>query len=264
MSPSGAEVLRTIKSRIDEVDPSVAREQGSNGAVVVDVREVEEFAAGHIPGAKHVPKSYLESRIEGAAPDRSQHVILYCQSGNRSAWAARTLLDDLGYEHVESMTGGITLWKDRGYDVEVPRSLEPEQRERYSRHLLLPEVGMDGQQKLLDAKVLLLGAGGLGSPAALYLAAAGVGTLGIVDNDEVDLSNLQRQVIHSTERIGVHKVDSAEQTINALNPDVKVEKYPVRLGADNIVEIITGYDVIVDGLDNFPTRYLLNDASVRL
>ena len=201
------------------------REQVSNGAVVVDVREPEEWAAGHIPGAKHVPKSYLESRIEGAVPDRAQHVILYCASGNRSAWATRTLIEDLGYEHVESMTGGFTLWKDRGYEVEMPRTLTAEQRERYSRHLLLPEVGPEGQQKLLDAKVLLLGAGGLGSPAALYLAAAGVGTLGIVDNDVVDLSNLQRQVIHSTERIGVPKVDSAEQTINALNPDVKVEKY---------------------------------------
>jgi len=264
MSPSGAEVLRQIKSRIDEVDPAAVREQVGNGAVIVDVREPEEWSAGHIPGAVHVPKSYLESRIEGAVPDRSGHVVLYCASGNRSAWAARTLIEDLGYEHVESMTGGFTLWKDRGYEVETPRSLTAEQRERYSRHLLLPEVGMDGQQKLLDARVLLLGAGGLGSPAALYLAAAGVGTLGIVDNDEVDLSNLQRQVIHSSERIGVHKVDSAEQTINALNPDVKVEKYPVRLGADNIVEIISGYDVIVDGLDNFPTRYLLNDASVRL
>jgi len=262
--PSGAEVLRQIKSRIDEVDPAAVREQLSNGAVVVDVREPEEWSAGHIPGAVHVPKSYLESRIEGAVPDHGQHVVLYCASGNRSAWAARTLIEDLGYQHVESMTGGFTLWKDRGYEVDMPRTLTAEQRERYSRHLLLPEVGMDGQQKLLDAKVLLLGAGGLGSPAALYLAAAGVGTLGIVDNDEVDLSNLQRQVIHSSERIGVPKVDSAEQTINALNPDVKVQKYPVRLGADNIVEIISGYDIVVDGLDNFPTRYLLNDASVRL
>jgi sulfur-carrier protein adenylyltransferase/sulfurtransferase len=264
MSPSGAEVLRDIKSRIDEIDPAAAREQLNNGAVLVDVREIEEFAGGHIPGAKHVPKSYLESRIEGAAPDRSQHVILYCQSGNRSAWAARTLLDDLGYEHVESMTGGFTLWKDRGYEVEVPRTLTAEQRERYSRHLLLPEVGLEGQQRLLDAKVLLLGAGGLGSPTALYLAAAGIGTLGIVDNDEVDLSNLQRQVIHSTERIGLSKVDSAEQTITALNPDVKVEKYPIRLGPENIMDILAGYDIVVDGLDNFPTRYLLNDASVRL
>src|SRR6201985_3684776 len=264
MSPSGAVVLRQIKSRIDEVDPAVVREQVGNGAVIVDVREPEEWGAGHIPGAVHVPKSYLESRIEGAVPDRSGHVILYCASGNRSAWATRTMVDDLGYDNVESMTGGFTLWKDRGYGGDMPRTLTAEQRERYSRHLLLPEVGPEGQQKLLDAKVLLLGAGGLGSPAALDLAAAGVGTLGIVDNDEVDLSNLQRQVIHSSERIGVPKVDSAEETINALNPDVKVEKYPVRLGAENIVEIISGYDVIVDGLDNFPTRYLLNDASVRL
>jgi molybdopterin/thiamine biosynthesis adenylyltransferase/rhodanese-related sulfurtransferase len=264
MSPSGAEVLRQIKSRIDEVDPAEVREQASNGAVVVDVREPEEWAAGHIPGAIHVPKSYLESRIEGAVPDRSAHVVLYCASGNRSAWAARTLLDDLGYEHVESMLGGFTLWKDRGYEVDMPRTLTAEQRERYSRHLLLPEVGMEGQQRLLDAKVLLLGAGGLGSPAALYLAAAGVGTLGILDNDDVDLSNLQRQVIHSSERIGVPKVDSAEQTITALNPDVKVVKHHVRLGADNIMEILPGYDIVVDGLDNFPTRYLLNDASVRL
>jgi molybdopterin/thiamine biosynthesis adenylyltransferase/rhodanese-related sulfurtransferase len=264
MSPSGAEVLRQIKSRIEEVDPSDVRGQAQNGAVVIDVREVDEWSTGHIPGAKHVPKSFLESRIEGAAPDRAQHVILYCASGNRSAWAARTMIEDLGYENVESMTGGITLWKDRGYELEQPRALSPEQRERYSRHLLLPEVGAEGQQKLLDAKVLLLGAGGLGSPSALYLAAAGVGTLGIVDDDNVDLSNLQRQVIHSSDRIGVPKTDSAEQTITALNPDVKVEKYAVRLGADNIMDILPGYDVVVDGLDNFPTRYLLNDASVRL
>jgi molybdopterin/thiamine biosynthesis adenylyltransferase len=171
---------------------------------------------------------------------------------------------ELGYEHVRSMVGGITLWKDRGYEVAVPRALSPEQRERYSRHLLIPEIGAEGQQKLLDAKVLLLGAGGLGSPTALYLAAAGVGTLGIVDDDEVDLSNLQRQVIHNTERIGVPKVDSAEEAIRALNPDVKVVKYRTRLDASNIMEIIAGYDVIVDGVDNFPTRYLLNDASVRL
>jgi molybdopterin/thiamine biosynthesis adenylyltransferase len=174
------------------------------------------------------------------------------------------MIEDLGYENVESMTGGFTLWKDRGYEVEQPRTLSAEQRERYSRHLLLPEVGIEGQQKLLDAKVLLLGAGGLGSPTALYLAAAGVGTLGIVDDDVVDLSNLQRQVIHSSERVGVPKVDSAEQTITALNPDVKVQKYPVRLGAENIMDILPGYDIVVDGLDNFPTRYLLNDASVRL
>ena len=264
MSTSGAELLRQIKSRINEIDPAQARELASNGAMLVDVRETDEFAAGHIPGAKHVPRGYLESRIEGAVPDRSKHLILYCASGNRSAYAARTLVEDLGYEQVESMRGGITLWKDRGYEVEVPRTLTAEQRERYSRHLLLPEVGIEGQQKLLDAKVLLLGAGGLGSPAALYLAAAGVGTLGIVDSDEVELSNLQRQVIHSSDRIGVPKVDSAEQTIAALNPDVRVVKHPVRLGADNIMEILPDYDIVVDGLDNFPTRYLLNDASVRL
>ena len=264
MSPSGPELLRLVKSQIDEVDPAEVNELIDEGVAVVDVREVDEFAAGHIPGAKHVPRSYLESRIEGAVPDRAMPVILYCQSGNRSAYAARTLRDDLGYEHVRSMTGGITLWKDRGYEVEVPRSLSAEQRERYSRHLLIPEIGIEGQQKLLDAKVLLLGAGGLGSPTALYLAAAGVGTLGIVDDDEVDLSNLQRQVIHDSERIGMPKVDSAEQSIRALNPDVQVVKYPVRIDASNIVEIISGYDVIVDGVDNFPTRYLLNDATVRL
>jgi sulfur-carrier protein adenylyltransferase/sulfurtransferase len=264
MTPSSAQVQKQIRSQVDEVDPADVRRQIGNGAVLVDVRENEEFAAGHIPGAVHVPRSYLESRIEGAAPDHDAHVILYCQSGNRSAWAAHTLRELLGYENVESMTGGITLWKDRGYDVEVPKALTAEQRERYSRHLLIPEVGVEGQQKLLEAKVLLLGAGGLGSPTALYLAAAGVGTLGIVDDDEVDLSNLQRQVIHTTDRIGVPKVDSAEETISAINPDVEVVKYPVRLDASNIVEIIEGYDVIVDGLDNFPTRYLLNDASVRL
>src|SRR5664279_4074494 len=263
MSPSGAEVLRQIKSRIDEVDPSEVRDQLGNGAVVIDVREPEEWGTGHIPGAKHVPKSFLESRIEGAA-GRDDHIILYCQSGNRSAWAARTLIDDLGYTNVESMTGGITLWKDRGYDVEQPRTLTAQQRDRYSRHLLLPEVGIEGQQKLLDAKVLLLGAGGLGSPTALYLAAAGVGTLGIVDDDTVDLSNLQRQVIHNSDRIGVPKVDSAEETITALNPDVNVQKYAVRLGPANIMDILPDYDIVVDGLDNFPTRYLLNDASVRL
>jgi molybdopterin/thiamine biosynthesis adenylyltransferase/rhodanese-related sulfurtransferase len=264
LTPSGSEVIKQIRSQVDEVDPGDVNRQLGNGAVVVDVRETHEFEGGHLPGAKHVPRGYLESRIEGAVPDRDAHVILYCQTGQRSALAAHTLKDLLGYENVESMTGGITLWKDRGYDVDVPKALSAEQRERYSRHLLIPEVGVEGQQKLLEAKVLLLGAGGLGSPTALYLAAAGVGTLGIVDNDEVDLSNLQRQVIHTTDRIGVPKVDSAEQTIAAINPDVDVVKYPVRLDASNIVEIIEGYDVIVDGLDNFPTRYLLNDASVRL
>ncbi|MBA2515740.1 MAG: molybdopterin-synthase adenylyltransferase MoeB [Solirubrobacterales bacterium] len=266
--PTGAEVLRQIKRHIDEVDPSEVQEAiavgNGDAPVLVDVRESEEYETGHIPGARHVPRGFLESRIEGVAPDRSQPIVLYCASGNRSALAAHTLTDLMGYENVESMTGGITLWKDRGYDVEVPRSMTREQRERYSRHLLVPEVGVEGQQKLLDAKVLLLGAGGLGSPTALYLAAAGVGTLGIVDDDVVDLSNLQRQVIHTTDRIGVAKVDSAEEAMNAINPDVKVVKYKTRLDASNIMEIIEGYDVIVDGVDNFPTRYLLNDATVRL
>jgi molybdopterin/thiamine biosynthesis adenylyltransferase/rhodanese-related sulfurtransferase len=264
MSPSSVDLLRQVKSEIEEVDPSEVNELLQEGAAIIDLRETDELASGVLPGATHVPRSYLESRIEGVVPDRSAHVILYCASGVRSAYAARTLEQDLGYEHVQSMAGGITLWKDRGYEVDVPRTLSVEQRERYSRHLLIPEIGTDGQQKLLDAKVLLLGAGGLGSPTALYLAAAGVGTLGIVDDDDVDLSNLQRQVIHSTQRIGIPKVDSAEESIHALNPDVEVVKYPVRLDASNIMEIIEGYDIIVDGVDNFPTRYLLNDASVRL
>jgi len=270
MSPSGAEFIRLIKSQIDEVDPSdvhsaIERANGEGpGFVLVDVRETDEWDAGHLPGARHVPRGHLESRIEGAAPDRSQRVVLYCASGNRSALAAHTLRDQLGYEHVESLTGGITLWKDRGYEVEVPRALTKEQRERYSRHLLVPEIGLEGQTRLLDAKVLLLGAGGLGSPTALYLAAAGVGTLGIVDDDDVDLSNLQRQVIHTTDGIGTAKVDSAERAVRELNPDVQVVKYKTRLDASNIMDIIPGYDVIVDGVDNFPTRYLLNDATVRL
>ena len=264
---TGAEILRQIKERIEEVDPREVHdfvEAGPNGTVIVDVREQHEFEESHLPGAKHVPRGHLETRIETAAPDKSKRVILYCQSGNRSAFAAHSMQDLLGYEDVASMTGGITLWKDRGYDVEVPRAFTPEQRSRYSRHILIPEIGMEGQLKLLDAKVLLLGAGGLGSPIALYLAAAGVGTLGIVDDDVVDLSNLQRQVAHSEERVGMPKVDSAEISIKEINSDVNVVKYQTRLDASNIIEIIEGYDVIVDGVDNFPTRYLLNDATVRL
>jgi sulfur-carrier protein adenylyltransferase/sulfurtransferase len=264
MSPSGAEVIRQIKQQVQEVDPAEVSEHLGNGVVLIDVRESDEWDRGHIPGAVHVPRSYLESRIEAAVADRDKRVILYCATGQRSALGAHTLTELLGYTDVASMTGGITLWKDRGYKVDVPKVLSPEQKERYGRHLLLPEVGPEGQAKLLDAKVLLLGAGGLGSPTALYLAAAGVGTLGIVDDDEVDLSNLQRQVIHSTRTVGTPKVDSAEAAIAALNPDVSVVKYPVRLDSSNIMEIIDGYDVIVDGVDNFPTRYLLNDATVRL
>jgi molybdopterin/thiamine biosynthesis adenylyltransferase/rhodanese-related sulfurtransferase len=263
--PSGPELIRQIKDRIAEVDPREVHglSQNGSGAVIVDVREQHEFEESHIPGAVHVPRGHLESRIETTAPDKSRRVVLYCASGNRSALAADTM-QQLGYEDVASMTGGITLWKDRGYELEVPRALSAEQRERYSRHLLIPEIGLEGQLKLLDAKVLLLGAGGLGSPVALYLAAAGVGTLGIVDDDAVDLSNMQRQVAHSQDRIGMHKVDSTEIAINDINPEVKVEKHKTRLDASNVMEILEGYDVIVDGADNFPTRYLLNDASVRL
>jgi len=264
MSPSGAEVIKKIRERIHEIDPADVREGLGNGVVLVDVREGEEFERERIPGAVHVPRGYLESRIEGAVSDRDAHVVLYCASGQRSALAADTLQELLGYTNVESMTGGITLWKDRGYDTEAPKTLSKEQRDRYSRHLLLPEVGVEGQQKLLDAKVLLLGAGGLGSPAALYLAAAGIGTLGIVDDDTVDLSNLQRQVIHTTDRVGEPKVDSAAETIAQINPDVEVVKHQVRLDSSNVIELIEPYDIVVDGLDNFPTRYLLNDASVRL
>jgi molybdopterin/thiamine biosynthesis adenylyltransferase/rhodanese-related sulfurtransferase len=264
MSPSGAEYIKRIREQITEVDPSDVRPLVGNGVPIIDVREAEEFAVAHLPGAKSVPRGYLESRIDNAVQDRKQRVILYCASGQRSALAAHTLMNELGFEDVVSMTGGITLWKDRGYPVDVPQTLTAEQRDRYSRHVLVPEVGLEGQLKLLDAKVLCLGAGGLGAPVTLYLAAAGVGTLGIVDDDVVDLSNLQRQVIHTTDGVGTPKVDSAERAIKALNPDVNVVKYQTRLDASNIMEIIEGYDVIVDGVDNFPTRYLLNDASVRL
>src|SRR5947207_5026179 len=233
--PSGAELLRQVKERINEVDPREVHDIVTNGykAVVVDVREQHEYDEGRLPGAIHVPRGHLETRIENAVRDKDARVVLYCQSGNRSAFAADALARELGYSNVESMVGGITLWKDRGFEVEQPEVLRPEQRERYSRHLLVPEVGVEGQLKLLNAKVLLVGAGGLGSPAALYLAAAGVGTLGIVDDDVVDLTNLQRQVIHNTERIGEPKVESAKKTIEALNPDVEVKAYNTRIDADN-------------------------------
>jgi sulfur-carrier protein adenylyltransferase/sulfurtransferase len=267
--PSGAELIRKIKEQIKELDPrevhdSVHANGNGAGPVLVDVREQHEYEESHIPGAIHVPRGHLESRIEGKVGDKSQPVVLYCASGQRSALAAHTLQSLLGYDDVASMTGGITLWKDRGFEVETPRALDADQKNRYSRHVLLPEVGIEGQLALLDAKVLLLGAGGLGSPTALYLAAAGVGTIGLVDDDVVDVSNLQRQVIHTTDAVGEPKVDSAERAIKKLNPGVNVIKHATRLDASNIMEIIEGYDVIVDGVDNFPTRYLLNDATVRL
>jgi len=258
--PSYRELLQQVKSEIDEVDAAGAR--ALDGALWVDVRELDEWTEGRLPGAIHVPRGHLESRIEQAAPDKGQAIVLYCAAGNRSAFAAKTL-EELGYEHVVSLTGGYTEWKRNGLPTELPRSLDEAKRRRYSRHLLIPEVGEEGQLKLLDSRVLLIGAGGLGSPASLYLAAAGVGRLGIVDDDRVDESNLQRQIAHSTERLGDWKAESAKQTIEALNPDVEVVPYLERLTSENVERILAdGWDVIVDGADNFPTRYLVNDAAV--
>jgi molybdopterin/thiamine biosynthesis adenylyltransferase/rhodanese-related sulfurtransferase len=258
--PSYRDLLQRVRTEISEVDAREAK--GLNGGVWVDVRERDEWEEGHIPGAVHIPRGYLESRIEAVAPDKTAPVVLYCAAGNRSAFAAKTL-QELGYEHATSLHGGFTDWKRNGYDVQLPRTLSPEKRTRYSRHLLIPEIGEEGQLKLLDSRILLIGAGGLGSPASLYLAAAGVGTLGIVDDDAVDDSNLQRQIVHSTERLGEPKADSAKRTIEALNPDVTVKVFKERLTSENVDRILgEGWDVIVDGADNFPTRYLLNDASV--
>src|SRR5947209_4308939 len=256
------ELLKETKSQIREVDTAAAAEAIARpGTVVLDVREPDEYEQGAIPGALHVERGNLESKIESRVADRSTPIVIHCASGIRSVFAAKTL-QDLGYTDVVSMVGGFNKWKDEGRAWVTPQTLSSEQRNRYQRHLLLPEVGEKGQQKLLDSRALLLGAGGLGSPAALYLAAAGVGTLGIIDMDVVDDSNLQRQILHNVDRVGERKVDSAKKTLTALNPDVNVVTYDVRLGADNILDIIDGYDVIVDGTDNFPTRYLVNDASL--
>jgi molybdopterin/thiamine biosynthesis adenylyltransferase/rhodanese-related sulfurtransferase len=254
------ELLSEAKSAITEVDTAAA-ETRLGDATFLDVREPDEYTQGTIPGAVHIPRGQLETNVEGRIPDHDAPLVVYCAGGTRSAFAARTL-GELGYRNVVSMAGGFNRWKDEGRSWKVPQSLGADQRNRYQRHLLLPEVGETGQLRLLDAKVLLLGAGGLGSPAALYLAAAGVGTLGVVDMDVVDASNLQRQVLHNVDRIGDRKVDSAKKTLTALNPDVNVVTYDTRLGADNVLDIIDGYDVIVDGTDNFPTRYLVNDASL--
>jgi len=258
--PSFRELLKKTKSEIREIQPADA-EPRVGDATFLDVRELDEFEQGMIPGAVFIPRGHLESQVENKIPDHDAPVVVYCAGGTRSAFAAKTM-QDLGYTDVVSMAGGFGRWKNEGRNWVTPTVLTPDQRDRYGRHLLLPEVGEEGQQKLLDSKILLLGAGGLGSPAALYLAAAGVGTIGIVDMDVVDASNLQRQILHNLERIGDRKVDSAKKTLTALNPDVDVVTYDVRLGADNILDIIDGYDVIVDGTDNFPTRYLLNDASL--
>jgi molybdopterin/thiamine biosynthesis adenylyltransferase/rhodanese-related sulfurtransferase len=257
------ELLQQVKGEIDEVDATRAREiLAEDSAALVDVRERDEWDEGHIPGAVHVPRGNLESRIENAVPDKSRQIVVYCAAGNRSAFAAKTL-EELGYEHVVSLAGGFTDWKRNGNPVEISESLDEAKRRRYSRHLLIPEVGEEGQLRLLQSRVLLIGAGGLGSPASLYLAAAGVGTLGIVDDDAVDETNLQRQIVHSTERLGESKAESAKRTIEALNPDVTVKVFKERLTSENVDRVLgEGWDVIVDGADNFPTRYLLNDASV--
>ena len=254
------ELLNAAKAEIREIDPHDVAANLENYRIL-DVREPDEHEQGAVPGAVHIPRGQLEFAVEGRLQDKDAPIAVYCAGGVRSAFAARTL-QDLGYSNVVSVIGGFNKWKDEGLPWATPRALTADQRNRYQRHLLLPEVGDEGQMKLLDAKVLLLGAGGLGSPAALYLAAAGVGTLGIIDMDVVDASNLQRQVLHNMDRIGMRKVDSAKATLTAINPDLKVNTYDVRLGADNILEIIDGYDVIVDGTDNFPTRYLVNDAAL--
>ncbi|HWQ24188.1 MAG TPA: molybdopterin-synthase adenylyltransferase MoeB [Gaiellaceae bacterium] len=258
------ELLARIREEIEEISAIEARErlESPDPPLFVDVREPDEWEEGHIPGAIYVPRGRLESRIEGLVPDKARPLVVYCASGARSAFATK-VLSEMGYTDVVNLAGGIVDWKRNGFEVTIPRVLSPEQRARYSRHLLIPEVGEEGQQRLLDARVLLVGAGGLGSPASLYLAAAGVGTLGIVDGDIVDESNLQRQIVHSTESLGEPKVASAKRTLEALNPDVRVVPFQERLTSENVERILAeGWDVIVDGADNFPTRYLVNDASV--
>jgi sulfur-carrier protein adenylyltransferase/sulfurtransferase len=264
MAKTYSDLLQEVKGEIKQVslDEMKRRLEAHEPYVFVDVREKDETKAGFIPGAVLLPRGFLEMQAESKLPDKNAKLVLYCAGGTRSAFAAKAL-QDLGYRHVESANPGFVRWKDVGYPVEVPAQLTEAQRDRYSRHLLLPEVGDKGQEKLLKARVLLLGAGGLGSPAALYLAAAGVGTIGLVDADTVDTSNLQRQILHGSDRVGTPKVDSAETTIRNLNPDVKVVKFQERLDSSNIDRILDqGWDVIVDGVDNFPTRYLLNDATV--
>src|SRR5690606_14861335 len=258
---TAADPIEQVKERIEMLSLEAAREEIADGAELIDVREPHEWDEAHLEGAKHVPQAELADKIEELVPERDKRIVLYCRTDNRSARQA-DVLRDLGYDNVAVIKGGITAWSEAG--LPVVATLTREQRTRYSRHTLLPEIGVEGQLKLLNSKVLLLGAGGLGSPTALYLAAAGVGTIGIVDDDVVDASNLQRQVIHTTDRVGVSKTASAKTAIEALNPDVKVVEHNLRLDAGNILDIIGDYDVIVDGADNFPTRYLLNDASVRL
>jgi sulfur-carrier protein adenylyltransferase/sulfurtransferase len=257
------ELLDQVRREIEEIDAAEGARllEADDAPLFLDVREQDEWDEGMIPGALHIPRGNLESRIESRV-DRDRPIVVYCAVGSRSAFAAKTL-EELGYENVVNLAGGYTEWKRNGFPTAMPSGLDPTQRARYSRHLLIPEVGEPGQLRLLESRILLIGAGGLGSPASLYLAAAGVGTLGIVDDDAVDASNLQRQIVHSTERLGEPKAQSAKRTIEALNPDVTVKTFEERLTSENVDRILgEGWDVIVDGADNFPTRYLLNDASV--
>jgi adenylyltransferase/sulfurtransferase len=262
MSLTKDQLLQQVKKEISEVTPHEVHERLQKGdkLVLVDVREKEEFDEGAIENAVFIPRGFLELRIENAVPDKDTPIVVYCAGGVRSALATKTL-KDMGYKNVQSMVGGFNAWKNAQYKVVKPKFLTPEQRARYSRQILIPEVGEKGQIKLLESKVLLIGAGGLGSPAAYYLAAAGVGTLGIVDSDVVDESNLQRQILHNTEWLGKSKVESAQDTLKRLNPGITVIPYAERLSVNNI-DIIKDYDVIIDGSDNFKTRYLVNDACV--
>ena len=265
MATTYVDMIASARSSVRLVSLDELRRRFDAGVpmVLVDVREKDEFRQGYLPGAISVPRGFLEMQIEQRVPDKSAPVVLYCAGGNRSAFAAKTLTE-LGYRSVESVNPGFVRWKDLGYPVEKAPELSEAQRERYARHIMLAEVGEAGQEKLLRSRVLLLGAGGLGSPAALYLAAAGVGTLGLVDADTVDASNLQRQILHSTSRLGMSKVESGERALTDLNPDVKVVKIQERLDSSNVDRIFADFDVVVDGCDNFPTRYLVNDASVML
>ncbi len=262
MARSFQELLAAARERIPEVSDGELQERvdGDDAPVIIDVREQHEWDEGHVPGAIHVPRGHLESRIAGVA-GTGDEILLSCASGNRSLLGAVTLAE-MGFENVSSLAGGFTRWKQNGHDYDVPRTLSPSQRSRYARHISIPEIGEEGQAKLLDSKALLIGAGGLGSPAALYLAAAGVGTIGLVDDDVVDASNLQRQIIHTTDRVGTLKGESARESLTALNPDVTVNVHPERVTSDNVLDLMADYDVVVDGADNFPTRYLLSDASL--
>jgi len=263
MAKSQQDFLEEARQLVPEVTVAEVAERRQRGEdiILLDVREKDEVRTGYINGAISVPRGFLEMQVTGQIPDRDQDVVVYCAGGVRSLLAAR-VMREMGYQNVSSMAGGITQWKDAGYPIVRDRQLSDEQLERYSRHFLLSQIGEQGQGRLLDAKVLLIGAGGLGSPAAYYLAAAGVGTLGIVDADVVDVSNLQRQIIHTNDRVGMPKTESAELTIRGLNPDINVQAYNQRLTTDNVMEMFADYDIIVDGCDNFPTRYLVNDAAV--